>query len=83
MELPFRLMQGMASMDLFCGAHLLTGSCPSTRGYPAGVRTAAYDSAKQRMSVIDVGDRVRVDGDRGAITLIDALNRLNPPPQSP
>lgn len=32
------------------GAHLLTGSCPSTRGYPPGMRTAAYDSAKQRMS---------------------------------
>jgi predicted aconitase len=34
------------------GAKLLTGSCPSTRGYPAGVRTAAYDSAKQRMSAV-------------------------------
>ena len=32
------------------GARILTGSCPSSRGYPAGVRTAAYDSAKQRMS---------------------------------
>ena len=32
------------------GAKLLTGSCPSTRGYPKGIRTAAYDSAKQRMS---------------------------------
>lgn len=32
------------------GARLLTGSCPSTRGYPPGVKTAAYDSAKQRMS---------------------------------
>jgi predicted aconitase len=32
------------------GATLLTGSCPSSRGYPAGVQTAAYDSAKQRMS---------------------------------
>jgi predicted aconitase len=32
------------------GAKLLTGSCPSTRGYPKGVQTAAYDSAKQRMS---------------------------------
>lgn len=32
------------------GAKLLTGSCPSTRGYPRGIETAAYDSAKQRMS---------------------------------
>ena len=32
------------------GARILTGSCPSTRGYPKGVRTAAYDSAKQRIS---------------------------------
>ena len=38
------------------GAHLLTGSCPSTRGYPAGVRTAAYDSAKQRMSAAQETD---------------------------
>jgi len=32
------------------GARILTGSCPSSRGYPGGVSTAAYDSAKQRMS---------------------------------
>lgn len=32
------------------GARILTGSCPSTRGYPEGVAAAAYDSAKQRMS---------------------------------
>lgn len=32
------------------GARILTGSCPSSRGYPAGVRTVAYDSAKQRKS---------------------------------
>jgi len=32
------------------GARLLTGSCPSSRGYPEGVRAAAYDSAKQRLS---------------------------------
>lgn len=38
------------------GAHLLTGSCPSTRGYPQGVRTAAYDSAKQRMSAAQETD---------------------------
>jgi cis-L-3-hydroxyproline dehydratase len=38
------------------GAHLLTGSCPSTRGYPAGMRTAAYDAAKQRMSAAQETD---------------------------
>ena len=38
------------------GARLLTGSCPSTRGYPKGVRTAAYDSAKQRMSAAQETD---------------------------
>ena len=38
------------------GARLLTGSCPSTRGYPSGVRTAAYDSAKQRMSAAQETD---------------------------
>ena len=38
------------------GAHLLTGSCPSTRGYPPKVRTAAYDSAKQRMSAAQETD---------------------------
>jgi hypothetical protein len=38
------------------GTHLLTGSCPSTRGYPPGVRTAAYDSAKQRMSAAQETD---------------------------
>ena len=32
------------------GAKILTGSCPSSRGYPAGVQTVAYDSAKQRKS---------------------------------
>jgi predicted aconitase len=32
------------------GIEVLTGSCPSSRGYPDGVRTVAYDSAKQRMS---------------------------------
>ncbi len=31
------------------GAVILTGACPSTRGYPEGVWTAAYDSAKQCM----------------------------------
>jgi predicted aconitase len=38
------------------GAHLLTGSCPSTRGYPPGVRTALYDAAKQRMSAAQETD---------------------------
>ena len=32
------------------GARVVTGSCPSSRGYPDGVRTVAYDSAKQRHS---------------------------------
>ena len=32
------------------GARILTASCPSTRGYPQGVRSVAYDSAKQRLS---------------------------------
>ena len=30
------------------GAHLVTGGCPSNRGYPAGTRTIAFDSSKQR-----------------------------------
>ena len=34
------------------GAIILTASCPSTRGYPEGVSTAAFDSAKQRTSAI-------------------------------
>ena len=38
------------------GALLLTASCPSTRGYPDGVRTAAYDSAKQRLSAAQETD---------------------------
>ncbi|MFO7713587.1 aconitase X [Desulfosarcina sp.] len=38
------------------GARLLTGSCPSTRGYPDGVRSAAYDSAKQRISAAQETD---------------------------
>jgi predicted aconitase len=38
------------------GARVLTGSCPSTRGYPPGVRTAAYDSAKQRLSAAQETD---------------------------
>jgi hypothetical protein len=38
------------------GARVLTGSCPSSRGYPEGVRTVAYDSAKQRMSAAQETD---------------------------
>lgn len=41
---------GYTAMIENSGAKLLTGSCPSSRGYPGGVETAAYDSAKQRMS---------------------------------
>ena len=56
---PFKYMAdrcGYTRIIENAGAHLLTGSCPSTRGYPAGVRTAAYDSAKQRMSAAQETD---------------------------
>jgi hypothetical protein len=46
------------------GAKVLTGSCPSTRGYPAGVRTAAFDSAKQRMSAAQETDATLFYGSR-------------------
>ena len=46
------------------GATLLTGSCPSSRGYPAGVQTAAYDSAKQRMSAAQETDATLFYGSR-------------------
>jgi predicted aconitase len=46
------------------GAALLTGSCPSSRGYPPGVRTAAYDSAKQRMSAAQETDATLFYGSR-------------------
>jgi predicted aconitase len=32
------------------GIQVLTGSCPSTRGYPEGIGSVAFDAAKQRMS---------------------------------
>lgn len=38
------------------GARILTGSCPSSRGYPEDTLTAAYDSAKQRMSAAQETD---------------------------
>ena len=41
---------GFTEIIEHAGAKILTGSCPSSRGYPAGVRTVAYDSAKQRKS---------------------------------
>jgi predicted aconitase len=56
---PFKYMAdrcGYTAAIETAGAHLLTGSCPSTRGYPPGVRTAAYDSAKQRMSAAQETD---------------------------
>ena len=56
---PFKSMAdrcGYTAVIEKAGAHLLTGSCPSTRGYPPGVRTAAYDSAKQRMSAAQETD---------------------------
>jgi predicted aconitase len=38
------------------GGHLLTGGCPSNRGYPQGTQTIALDSSKQRQDVpIDMG----------------------------
>ncbi len=46
------------------GAMVLTGSCPSTRGYPSGVQTAAYDSAKQRMSAAQETDATLFYGSR-------------------
>lgn len=56
---PFKYMAdrcGYTKTIENAGAHLLTGSCPSSRGYPAGVRSAAYDSAKQRMSAAQETD---------------------------
>lgn len=56
---PFKYMAdrcGYTASIEKAGARLLTGSCPSTRGYPEGVRTAAYDSAKQRMSAAQETD---------------------------
>ena len=38
------------------GGLILTGSCPSTRGYPKGVAAAAYDSVKQRLSAAQETD---------------------------
>lgn len=38
------------------GAHLVTGGCPSNRGYPEGTGTVAFDSTKQRQDApIDIG----------------------------
>ncbi len=50
---PFKYMAercGYARIIKQAGAHLLTGSCPSSRGYTGEYRTVAYDSAKQRYS---------------------------------
>jgi hypothetical protein len=38
------------------GARILTGSCPSSRGYPERTLTAAFDAAKQRMSAAQETD---------------------------
>ena len=46
------------------GVKILTGSCPSTRGYPSMVRTAAYDSAKQRLSAAQETDATLFYGSR-------------------
>ncbi len=48
---PFKYMAercGYAQVMENAGAHLLTGSCPSSRGYAKEYKTVAYDSAKQR-----------------------------------
>lgn len=48
---PFRYMAqrcGYARTIEAAGARLLTGSCPSSRGYAKEYATVAYDSAKQR-----------------------------------
>lgn len=50
---PFKYMAeraGYASTIERAGAHLLTGSCPSSRGYAKEYETVAFDSAKQRYS---------------------------------
>lgn len=47
---------GYASVIEKTGAHLLTGGCPSNRGYPPGTGTVAFDSSKQRQDApIDIG----------------------------
>lgn len=56
---PFKYMAdrcGYTAVIERAGAQVLTGSCPSTRGYPPGVRTAAYDSTKQRLSATQETD---------------------------
>jgi predicted aconitase len=48
---PFKYMAercGYAQTIAKAGARLLTGSCPSSRGYGRQYATVAYDSAKQR-----------------------------------
>jgi hypothetical protein len=48
---PFRYMaqrNGYAQVIEKAGAHLLTGSCPSSRGYAREYDAVAFDSAKQR-----------------------------------
>lgn len=39
---------GVADIIGRAGANLVTGGCPSNRGYPPGTRTVAFDSSKQR-----------------------------------
>ena len=51
---PFLYMaqrSGIASVIEKAGAHLVTGGCPSNRGYPKGVASVALDSSKQRQDV--------------------------------
>lgn len=42
---------GYASVIEKAGANLLTGGCPSNRGYPTGTRVVAMDASKQRQDV--------------------------------
>lgn len=46
---------GYAQTIARSGARLLTGGCPSNRGYPDGVTTVAFDATKQRQDApIDI-----------------------------
>lgn len=49
------------------GANLLTGGCPSNRGYPQGTRSVALDSSKQRQDTPpDMGGEAIFFGSRAA-----------------
>ena len=47
------------------GANLVTGGCPSNRGWPEGVRTIAMDASKQRQDApVDMGSKSIFFGSR-------------------